>query len=328
MMAGSPRVDLELRHCRVLVAVADGGGVTRAARILGVAQSTVSEALLALERIVGAPVTVRDGSGAARLSPVGQALLPHARRLLAAAEAALAAATAAAAGSTTRIAIGAVESISSRVLPAPLRALRAKHPEAEFQVTTGICDDLKDGVARGRLDLALVLAPADAGRVEPFDVVPLAPARMVLVAGSSDPLAGPLAEPVAGRGWTPRDLAARTLILADVDGTFHELLRRWFRAADAPTPRLESAGSLDGVRQAVLGAGGLLGVLPAHAVADDLGRGALAEVATTPPLPGIRFEGVLPRDRPVGGAARELLAALRDLDLTGAAGPDPRDPSP
>ncbi|HET7452873.1 MAG TPA: LysR family transcriptional regulator, partial [Thermoanaerobaculia bacterium] len=41
---------LELRHLRVFVAVVDQGGYTRAAETLGVSQSTVSEALAALER--------------------------------------------------------------------------------------------------------------------------------------------------------------------------------------------------------------------------------------------------------------------------------------
>ena len=51
--------DLEIRHCRALVAVNDYGGVSSAARALGLAQSTVSETLLSLERLIGAAVTMR-----------------------------------------------------------------------------------------------------------------------------------------------------------------------------------------------------------------------------------------------------------------------------
>src|SRR3954454_5959058 len=40
--------DLEIRHCRALLAVHASGGVGAAARTLGVAQSTVSETLLSL----------------------------------------------------------------------------------------------------------------------------------------------------------------------------------------------------------------------------------------------------------------------------------------
>ena len=67
--------DLEVRHCRVLVAVSDNGGVAAAARALGLAQSTVSETLLSLERVVGGPVTFRRPGREATLTPAAEALL-------------------------------------------------------------------------------------------------------------------------------------------------------------------------------------------------------------------------------------------------------------
>jgi nicotinamidase-related amidase len=51
---GTPTSDLELRHLRAFVALADQGSVTAASRALALAQSTVSEALAALERSWGA----------------------------------------------------------------------------------------------------------------------------------------------------------------------------------------------------------------------------------------------------------------------------------
>jgi len=86
--------DLEIRHCRVLVAVSEHGGVGSAARALGLAQSTVSEALSSLERTIGAPVVMRQRGRQSVLTSVAQALLPHARALISASEAALAAVSA------------------------------------------------------------------------------------------------------------------------------------------------------------------------------------------------------------------------------------------
>src|SRR3982751_176580 len=102
--------DLEVRHCRALVAVHDGGGIGAAARALGVAQSTVSETLLSLERLMGAPVTLRRVGRETVLTPAAQAMLPHARSLIATSEAALAAGTQA---ERATIRLGTVESISS-----------------------------------------------------------------------------------------------------------------------------------------------------------------------------------------------------------------------
>lgn len=301
-------MDLELRHCRALVALADHGGITRAARALGVAQSTVSEALLALERAVGARVTVR-GPGPAHLSPAGRALLPHARALLAGAEAALAAvaATRARAG----LSVGAVESVSSYVLPDALAALRTRWPDADIQVATGLCDDLREAVARGRLHAALVLSAADgpgaaAGPSGGALVArALSPARLVLLGRGLD--AGPVVTPLA--------LGARGLVLPDAEGAFHDALRRWFDAARAPMPHVRSAGSIEGVKRALAVEGGILAVLPAHAVTADIARGDLVVPATTPELPAIRLEAVQRRTDRAGGPLADLLAMLERIDF-------------
>ena len=85
--------EIELRLCRAFVAVVDYGGPTRAAPMLGVAQSTVSEAILTLERAIGSPVFSRQQKGARReLTAVGEALLPHARALIESANTAMSAA--------------------------------------------------------------------------------------------------------------------------------------------------------------------------------------------------------------------------------------------
>jgi molybdate transport repressor ModE-like protein len=102
--------DLEIRHCRVLVAVSDHSSVSSAARELRLAQSTVSETLLSLERLIGAPVMLRRPGKEAVLTSAALALLPHARALISSAETALAAVSMENRGV---IRLGAVESISS-----------------------------------------------------------------------------------------------------------------------------------------------------------------------------------------------------------------------
>src|SRR5678816_3898420 len=101
--------DLEVRHCRALLARHASGGVGAAARALGVAQSTVSETLLSLERLLGVPVTVRRTGREATLTAAAEALLPHAQSLVAASEAAVAAAR----SREAPLRLGTVESISS-----------------------------------------------------------------------------------------------------------------------------------------------------------------------------------------------------------------------
>lgn len=265
--------DLEVRHCRALVAVHDSGGIGAAARALGVAQSTVSETLLSLERLLGAPVTLRRAGREAVLSPAAETLLPHARTLISVSEAGLAAATR---PGKTVIRLGTVESISSFLLPGPLGDFRLSWPEAEVRITIGLCEELRKRVARSELDAALTVE--DAGRPHDRQVVETFwPAQLRLIVSPQHPLARRVVE--------RRDLEGRTCLLADPEGAFNELMRSWVGNPARP-PRLESAGSIDGVKRGVLG-GDAIGVLPDYAVAEELSAGALAALATADPPPQV-----------------------------------------
>src|SRR5262245_6377729 len=117
------KTELELRHLRVFLAVVESGGHTRAARTLGVSQSTVSETLIALERTLGTELFRKGAKGkGVALTRSGDALLPYARRVLALTGELVSQL----AGVTTEVkatlAVAAVESISTYVLPSRLAA--------------------------------------------------------------------------------------------------------------------------------------------------------------------------------------------------------------
>src|SRR5437879_5157513 len=71
---------VDLDRLRVFAEVARQGSVTRAARRLRLQQPTVSHALAALEREVGAALLERLPKGV-RLTAAGAALLPYARQM-------------------------------------------------------------------------------------------------------------------------------------------------------------------------------------------------------------------------------------------------------
>lgn len=261
--------DLEIRHCRALVAVHDSGGVGAAARTLGVAQSTVSETLLSLERLLGAPVTLRRTGREAILTPAAEALLPHARSLIAASEAALAAG---ARQSPATIRLGTVESISSFLLPGPLSSFRLLWPHVDVRIAIGLCGDLRKRVERLELDAALTIEGTEcaSGR-ETW------PARLCLIVSPHHALA----RATVGR----HDLQGRICLLADAEGAFYDLMKSWAGSA-GHLPRFESAGSIDGVKRGVLN-GDAIGVLPDYAVAEELSTGSLVALETDDPLPPV-----------------------------------------
>lgn len=289
--------DLEVRHCRTLLAVHEHGGIGAAARALGVAQSTVSEALLSLERLLGAPVTLRRSGREALLTPAAQALLPHARTLISVAEAAL---EASARQGQTTIRLGTVESISSFLLPGPLSEFRTLWPQTEVRIAIGLCEDLRQRVRRSELDAAISIERSD--RPRDRQVVELYwPARLCLVVAPD--------HPPAGQKIRPADLEARTCLVTDYDGAFNALLTGWV-GSNARPPRMESAGSVDGVKRGVRRSGAI-GVLPEYAVAEELAAGSLIALGTETPLPALSLCLTMLKPPPAGSPLEGMVETIQ-----------------
>ncbi|MFF7754674.1 LysR family transcriptional regulator [Streptomyces sp. NPDC007971] len=148
-------MEFEVRHLRVLCAIADAGSLHKAARELGMAQPSLSTQLRRIEQTLGGRLFTRGRTGS-RPTPLGHLVLSRARPLvseLAAIVAETRAAAARAAGGP-RLRIGAT---ASRALPGWLRRLRSRVPPAEptLQMDAS-ANSLLRMVAEGRLDLAFV----------------------------------------------------------------------------------------------------------------------------------------------------------------------------
>ncbi|WP_052851901.1 LysR family transcriptional regulator [Streptomyces avicenniae] len=152
-------MDVHARDLRYFVAVAEELHFTRAAERLYVSQPALSKQIRALERQLGAPLLVR-GRGPVRLTPVGAALLPHARRVLAAGEAAWSAVETAKAEQRATLVIGMSTSPGrSGLLPAVRSRFTAGFPEAELRLRQVGWEDPTAGLADGSSDLAFVWLP-------------------------------------------------------------------------------------------------------------------------------------------------------------------------
>ncbi|WP_285507721.1 LysR family transcriptional regulator [Actinokineospora sp. NBRC 105648] len=74
-------MDLEVRHLRVLVAVADQGSITKAAALLGLSQPSLTAQVQRIERTMGEAVFVRSRAGVVT-TPYGRGLITRARTVL------------------------------------------------------------------------------------------------------------------------------------------------------------------------------------------------------------------------------------------------------
>ncbi|MFI5842707.1 LysR family transcriptional regulator [Catenuloplanes sp. NPDC051500] len=148
---------LDLIHLRSLVAIADCGGFHRAAAALRLSQSTVSQHVRLLERRLKEPLVEKSGRGT-RLTAAGEALLVEARRILAVHDESLARLEVRA---ERDMVVGCTEHAADRMLPPFLAVLRHAFPGRTVRFRLDRSTRLADDVARGALDLAVVLGGAE-----------------------------------------------------------------------------------------------------------------------------------------------------------------------
>ncbi|MEU6098253.1 LysR family transcriptional regulator [Streptomyces sp. NPDC047079] len=145
---------MDLRQMEVVVAVADAGGFTAAARHLHVVQSAVSSTVRALERELGTPLFTRT-THRVTLTPAGEAFLPAARATLRAAELAREAVDAAKGELRGQVTVGIMQGVWGGLHHA-LAALRAEHPGVVLRLRQAPVADIRQALREGTVDLAVV----------------------------------------------------------------------------------------------------------------------------------------------------------------------------
>lgn len=151
---------VSLRQLEYLVAIAEEGTVTSAARRLFVSQSALSHQLRDLEQELGGPVFERLGRSM-RLTALGRAILGDARTAITAAARVTRAARAVAGGEEGDLVVATVLSVAAGLLPRTLAKWALSRPRVtthlrEFQHKAA----LEAEVAQGGADLALGPRPA------------------------------------------------------------------------------------------------------------------------------------------------------------------------
>lgn len=185
---------MNLTHLAGFLAVVRAGGVTAAAVRLGIAPSSVSGQVRALERDLGVRLFDRTGAGM-RPTRAGQRLTRRAEDLLAHADRVRAEVT----GRRDGVRVGALETLVAGVLPAMLDRLADRHPDLPVRARPMQRGALLAALAADELDAALFLDTGDTlgalGFAAPpgatLDFLDVAPVPLVLV-GAPGGARGPL----------------------------------------------------------------------------------------------------------------------------------------
>ncbi|MFD9791178.1 LysR family transcriptional regulator [Streptomyces sp. NPDC059070] len=299
---------MQFQQLLYFVAVAETRHFTRAAEQVHVAQPSLSQQIRALEKELGAELFSR-ARGNIALTDAGEALLPLARRILADADTARIEVQELAQLRRGRVRLGATPSLCTGLLPDVLRAFHDRHPGIQLLIEEGGSHDLVRELARGALDLALVVLPLPPGSPA-LTTVELFHEDLVVVSAAAAPAPG-----TDGRVRV-RDLRDAPLVMFRHGYDLRELTVNACRAEGFEPVFTVEGGEMDAVLGFVRAGLGI-------AVVPSMVAGRAADLRVTPlERPGLRRTIALAHRSDVDPprAARELQRVL----LRAGADPAPR----
>ncbi|HVX71641.1 MAG TPA: pca operon transcription factor PcaQ [Devosia sp.] len=145
---------VKFRHLRTLVEVARQQSVGKAAEVLHVSQPAVTKTLRELENAIGTTLVERDGRGI-RITQFGEVFLQHAGASLAAIQRGIDSVARARANSGPPLRIGALPTVSARIMPGALERFLALHTGNPVKIVSGENIVLLEQLRLGQLDLVV-----------------------------------------------------------------------------------------------------------------------------------------------------------------------------
>lgn len=147
-----------LRQLEYLVAIAETGRFSAAARRCGVSQPALSRQVKEVEELLGVLCFERRRSGTL-VTPEGEVVLKHARRVLAEAKELTLAAAALGDPFHGQLRVGAIPTVAPFLLPTLLPRIQGAMPQVELVLVEAQTEVLRTQLLAGELDLALVALP-------------------------------------------------------------------------------------------------------------------------------------------------------------------------
>ncbi len=296
---------------RAFVAVAEKRQFSSAATTLGVSQSTLSQALAALETGLGAQLIERS-TRRVFLTTEGAQLLPRAQAVVEAMDAFTAAAAGSADPLRAGMRLGLIPTVAPYVLPTVLGGLAEQLPGLTLRVIEDQTERLLTVLREGALDAALIALPADAVGVT---AIPIYDEDFVLALPPGHPLSGKRRVPTTA-------LAELPLLLLDEGHCLRDqALDVCHKAGVRAELTNTRAASLATAVQCVTGGLGVT-LIPQSAVPVESARSGLGLAQFAAPRPGRRiglvFRSSSGRDesyRQLAGIIGKLISSQHQVRL-------------
>jgi LysR family pca operon transcriptional activator len=145
---------IKFRHLQTFVEVARQKSVMKAAELLHVSQPAVTKTIRELEEVLGVEVFERDGRGI-KITRYGEVFLKHAGAALTALRQGLDSVTQERVGDAPPIRVGALPTVSTRVMPRAMELFLKENTWSRLKIVTGENAVLLEQLRVGDLDLVV-----------------------------------------------------------------------------------------------------------------------------------------------------------------------------
>ncbi len=290
---------------RAFVAVAEKQHFSSAATALGVSQSTLSQALAALETGLGTQLLERS-TRRVFLTTEGRHLLPRALAVVEAIDAFTAAAAGKADPLQASMRLGLIPTVAPYVLPTLLAGLAIQLPSLTLRVIEDQTERLLALLREGALDAALIALPASEGPAAGVTAIPIYDEDFVLALPPGHPLSGKRRVPTTALTELP-------LLLLDEGHCLRDQALDVCRTAGVRAELANTrAASLATAVQCVSGGLGVT-LIPQSAAPVEATRSRLGLAQFAAPRPGRRIGLVFRSSSGRDESYRELAAMIGEL---------------
>jgi LysR family nitrogen assimilation transcriptional regulator len=249
---------MEIKELNALLAVADAGTVTKAARLLRLEQPAVSRQIKLLETELGLKLFERSRSGMV-LTDAGDVLVGYARRAVTELEKAEAELRAEAIGTRGIVTVGILDSVTDLVAEPLVTAVRRVYPDIELRLFTAFAGHLRRWLYDGELDMSLLFGVTDPTALR---ILPVASEQLWAVAPKTAGLQ-------ADQPLSFREIAQHPLVVPVKGNALRTLVDETAaRAGVDITISVETNAAR--VQKKLVAAGHGWAILPAVCVADEL----------------------------------------------------------
>lgn len=275
---------MTLQRYRLLVALADSGGVTAAARAAGISQPALSQQLRIIERHYGFPLLMRSGRRVVLTKPARLAA-DYARRVVRLAEESEHAMRDLRDLEAGQLSVAATATPGAYLVPRVLVEFRVRHPAVALRLRIGGVREVERWVLEGAADVGVIGQVSESLQAV---VTPFRQDELVAVFPGSHPLAS-----VARLDGAA--LAAQPLIVREAESSTRQTLERALAASGLAVRVQFELSSIEAILQAV---------------AAGLGASVVSELAVAEPVLWRRM-----RVRRVAGVSlSRYLAVVRHPD--------------